>query len=87
MTPANTSNELRNLLTHDIKVGGMNLFNPAAGADRLFQSSKEASEVLVASLLGNVNLDLVDHKARVRTAGANDCKEKVEGEVAAVKAV
>ena len=35
--------ELRTLLSHGVKAGGMNLRNPETGADRLFQASDEAS--------------------------------------------
>ena len=41
--------------------------------------------MLVTLLLSNAGLDLVDHRARVRKAGADARKEKVEREAAAVK--
>ena len=36
VTPVDGNNKLRNLLTHGVKVGRMNLRNLAARADRLF---------------------------------------------------
>ena len=77
--------DFRLLLEHGVKQGGMNLRNPCKNADRLHQASEEASEVLVASLLGNDNLDSVEHKICVRLAGAKARKERVEGEQAVVK--
>ena len=59
----------------------MNLRNAATDADHLFQASK----VLVTLLMGNAGLDLVEHSAQVRKAGANARKEKVEREAAAAK--
>ena len=59
--PEAANDNLRALLSLGVKVGGMYLRNPATGADRLLQASKEASEVLVTSLLGNAGLDSVQH--------------------------
>ena len=56
------SDNFRQLLSHRAKQGGMNLWNPAAGAERLHQASLKAGEVLVASLLRNTMLDSVEHK-------------------------
>ena len=51
--PGAVTDKLRTLLSHGMKAGGMNLRNPVTGADRLFHASKEASEVLITSLLDN----------------------------------
>ena len=59
--------------------------NPETGADRLFQSSAEASEVLVTSLMANAALDSVQHRACVRKAGTDAHKEKIEKEKASLK--
>ena len=59
----NVKAELRTLLSHGVKAGGMNLRNPKTGADRLSQASKEASGVLVASLSGGTRLDSVSLRA------------------------
>ena len=63
----------------------MNLRNPKTGADRLFQASKVASGVLVASLRGGTPLDSVAHRAQVRGAGAAARKEKAVHEKEEVK--
>ena len=73
------------LLSHGVKVGGLNLRNPKTGADRLFQASAEASAVLFTLLLDNTSLDLVEHRGCVRKVGMDARKEKVEREAAAVK--
>ena len=78
------TDKLRTLLSHNVR-GGVNLRNPATGAERLFQASNETSEVLVISLMGNTGLYLVEHRAQVRKACANARKEKVEREAAAAK--
>ena len=85
MEASEVKDDFRRLLEHGVKQGGMNLRDPSKGADRLLQASSEASEVLVASLLGNTTLDSVEHKACVRTAGAKARKERVDGEKEAVK--
>ena len=72
--------ELRTLLSHGVKAGGMNLRNPKTGADRLFQASKVASGVLVALLRGGTPLDSVAHRAQVRGAGTAARKEKAAQE-------
>ena len=63
----------------------MNLRNPTEGADRLFEASKEASGILVASLRDGTPLDSVAHRAQVRGAGAAARKDKAAMEKAAVK--
>ena len=77
--------ELRTLLSHGVKAGGMNLRNPEEGADRLFEASKEASGILVASLRDRTPLDSVAHGTQVRGARAAACKDKAAMEKAAVK--
>ena len=53
------TDSLRTLLSHGVKAGGLNLRNPETDADRLFQSSAKASEVLVTLLMANAALDSV----------------------------
>ena len=74
------TNASRELLAHGIKQGGMNIRNPVDCADRLYQASINASEILVSSLLANTPLDSVEHQICVRQAGATARKERVEGE-------
>ena len=72
---SNVSDDFCQLLSHGAKQGGINLQNPAAGAERLHQASLEVGEVLVTSLLRNTMLDLVEHKQCIRKAGAKAWKE------------
>ena len=76
--------EFRQLLSHGAKQGGMNLRNPAAGAEGLHQASLDAGEVLVESLLRNTTLDSVEHKQCVRKAGAKARKERLDSELGAL---
>ena len=72
--------DFRRLLTHGVKQCGLNIRNPVDGAGRLHLASSEACEVLAASLMANTPLDLVEHKACVRQAGAKARKERVDDE-------
>ena len=85
LEPGELKTDFRILLEHGVKQGGMNLKNPAKGAERLLQASTEASEVLVASLLDATTLDSEAHKACVRQAGAKARKERVDGEKEVVR--
>ena len=64
--PGWASDDLRALLSHGVKFGGMNIHNPVEGADRLFEASDAALGVLVASLLDGSELELVTHRGQVR---------------------
>ena len=59
--PAEVDDDLRQLLAHGVKFGGLSLRNPVGGANRLFQASSQAAAVLVASLLSNGDLDALAH--------------------------
>ena len=59
VTPADVNDKIHNPPMHGIKAGRMNLRNPVADADRLFQASKETLEVLAALLLGTADLDSI----------------------------
>ena len=80
--PGWASDELRTLLSHGVKFGGMNIRNPVEGADGLFEASQAASGVLVASLLDGTELELVSHRGQVRIASVAARKERMEREKA-----
>ena len=77
--------DLRTLLSHGGKFGGMNIRNPVEGADRLFEASEAALEVLVASLLNGAELELMTHRGQVRAVSVTARKEKMEREKAVVE--
>ena len=79
------TDELRALLSHYVKQGGLNFRKPTTADARLNQASVEASVVLVESLLGNGELNSVGHKDTVREAFAAARKENVGGKIEAVK--
>ena len=83
--PGWTSDDLRTLLSHGVKFGGMNTGNPVERADRLFEASEAASGVLVASLLDGTELQLVTHRGQVRAASVAARKEKMAREKAVVE--
>ena len=73
---------LRRVLSHRVKQGGMNIRNPVESAPRQRESSVEGSKVLVASLLSGAELNGVEHATSVRTASAAGRKARVEQEAA-----
>ncbi len=83
--PGEVQDDFRVLLSHGVKQGGLNIRNPAEGADRLHQASTEAAGVLVESLKTGAGLDLELHQQTVRKAGAAARKERVEKEAETVK--
>jgi len=87
LPPTEITDSWRNLLTHGVKQGGMNIRNPVECADGLYQASADASTTLVASLLANAPLDSVNHRICVRTAGATARKDRIEREMEMVKAM
>ena len=83
--PGGVRDDLRTLLLHGVKFGGLNIRNPVEGADRLFEASEAASGVLVASLLNGTELPSVTHRGQVRAASVMARKEKMEREKAVVE--
>ena len=75
------------MVAHGVKQGGLNIRDPCACAPRLYQSSLEASAVLVKSLVEHGNLDSTEHKQCVRKAGATARKERMESEEKAVESL
>ena len=64
--------ELREILGHSMKCGGLGIPDPRLSAERVYNISKAASEVLIGSLIGGTNLNYVAHKVcvcRVRSDG------------------
>ena len=56
------SEKLREILGHSVKRGGLDLPYPCLWAERVYNTSKAASEVLVGSLLGCTDLNCGAHK-------------------------
>ena len=53
------SADLREILGHSVKCGGLGIPNPRLSAERAYSTSKAASKVLIGSLLGGTNLNYV----------------------------
>ena len=53
---------LREILGHSVKCGGLGILYPQLSEERLYNTSRAASEVLVGSLLGGTDLNYVAHK-------------------------
>ena len=62
------SADLRKILGHSVKRGGLGIPYPRMSVDLAYNTSKAASEILVSSLLGYTNLNYVTHKGCVRRA-------------------
>ena len=59
---------LREILGHSVKRGGLGIPDPQMSENRVYNTSKAASEVLVFSLLGSTELNYIAHKRCVRRA-------------------
>jgi hypothetical protein len=79
------SDELRLLVAQGVKQGGLALCNPVSAAARLYQTSTEATNLLVESLVSNSPLDNEAHAGCVCKAGNAAQKERIEDEKAAVE--
>ena len=85
-TPDKVPEDMRQLLTHGVKQGSMNIRNPVAAADGLNKNSMEACEALVTSLTQDSRLDAQGHAQCVRQASTKARKERVKEETATVEA-
>jgi len=79
--PESVDADFRQLLANGVKQCGLNIRDPAAGAERLHQCSSEASVVLAKSMNDDSPLDSIAHKQCVRQAGTKARKERIEAEV------
>ena len=61
---------LREILGHSVKNGGLGILEPQMLTKRAYNTSKSAREVLVGSLLGGNDLNYVAHKGCVHRASA-----------------
>ena len=77
--------DMRLLLTHGVKQGGMNICNPVTAAERLNESSEEACAALVTSLTQDSRLDAQGHAQCVRQASTKARKARMEEETGWVK--
>ena len=73
------------LLPHGCKQGGLNIQNPVAAASWMRQSSAEGSRVLVKSLYGAGDLDLVKQQKCAKSADKRTKEEQVKLELKCVK--
>eukprot|EP00804_Cyclotella_cryptica_P015834 CCRYP_006342-RC/>CCRYP_006342-RC protein AED:0.25 eAED:0.25 QI:0/-1/0/1/-1/1/1/0/270 len=79
------SNELRLLIAQGVKQGGLAIRNPVREAERLHQTSTEATSLLVESLVSNSQLDNEAHLGCVRGAGNAGRKARIEDGKAVVE--
>ena len=71
------SDELRLLIAQGVKQGGLAIRDPVSAAARLYQTSTEATALLVNSLTSNSHLDNEAHAGCVRGAGTAARKERI----------
>ena len=77
--------DMRLLLTHGVKQGGMNIQNPVTAVVRLNESSEEACAALVTSLTQDSRLNAQSHVQCVRQASTKARKARVDEETGWVK--
>jgi hypothetical protein len=77
----NISPEMREILGHSVKKGGLGIRNPVDCAHILFGVSTEACKVLSTSLAEKSDFNLSEHKAAVRTASTTARKDRAEQEL------
>ena len=70
------SADLIEILGHSVKRGGLGIPDPRMLEERVYNTSKAASEVLVCSLLGGTDLNYVAHKGCVRRSSADGRKQR-----------
>ena len=70
------SSYLRDILGHSVKCRGLGIPDPRLLAERTYNTSKAASEVLVGSLLGSTDLNYVAHKGCVCRASSDRWKQR-----------
>ena len=73
--------DFRKILGHSAKHGGLGILDPWLSAESVYNTSKEASEELVDSLLGGSELNCVGHRACVRKASLATRREKMHVEL------
>ena len=65
------SANLREILGHSMKCGGLVIPDPWLSVERAYNTSKASSAVLVGTLLGGTNLNYVAHKGCICRASAD----------------
>ena len=70
------SADLREILGHSMKHGGLGIPDPRLSSELAYNTSKSASEVLVGSLIGGTELNYVSHKGCIRRASADGQKQQ-----------
>jgi len=82
---ADIDDDMRNLISHSVKNGGMAIPNPVEAAPLLYESSVNASSILVESLLTGGNLNQKAHRENVRQAGKSAKKARLVAEMASLE--
>ena len=67
--------DLREILVHSVKHGGLGVPDPWLTVECAYKTSKAASKVLVGSLLGSTDLNYVAHKGCVRRSNVDGLKK------------
>ena len=67
--------ELREILGHSLKWGGLDIPDPRLSAEHVYNSTKAASDALVGSLLGGTNHNYIYNKAFMRISSVDSQKQ------------
>ena len=70
------SSDLREILGHSVKPVGLDIPNPWLLVECVLKTSKAASELLVGSFLGGIDLNYAAHKGCVRRASSGGRKHR-----------
>ena len=71
------SANLREILGHSVKHGGLGITDPWISEGCAYTTSKAASEVLVGSLLGGTDLNYLTHKGCLRRESTDGRKHRI----------
>ena len=78
------STNLREILGHNVKYGGLGIPDPRLSAERAYSTSNADIEVLVGSFLGGTDLNYIMHNGFVRRASADRRKQREIAEKAVI---
>ncbi len=78
--PLDKDGKLWTLFGHEVKQMGMGIPNPTAAADRGYETSYDASRILIAALRQRLDIGVVEHKRQVTRACKKACSDREDAE-------
>ena len=68
--------DLREILDHSVKLGGLGIPDPWLFVERAYNTSKVPREVLVVSFIEGINFNYVDNKYCIRRSSVDAQKQR-----------